>query len=84
MKTLEDALAHLLHDLCRKYGFCLRAAEARNIETLGFLTDETFATEVLRAEGFVPEYEVKWMRILSAEFRKRFGRSEVRASDFEK
>jgi hypothetical protein len=71
----------LLYDLCVGWGFCLPAeARERIINRVNWTASE-FATEVLRAEGFIPEYEKQWMRKLARRFEEHFGKSSISAAD---
>jgi hypothetical protein len=44
------------------------------------LTADQFAYAVLKAEGFVAEYEIRWFERIRQRFVDRFGQ-EIRAAD---
>jgi hypothetical protein len=74
-------MGRLLDNLCVGWGFCLPAeARERIINRVNWTASE-FATEVLRAEGFIPEYEKQWMRKLVRVFEEHFGKSSISAAD---
>jgi hypothetical protein len=82
MTGLENELDSLLNELCRDWGFCLPGDERRRIATRDRLEDREFAIEVLRAEGFNPDYETEWIGRLTARFKEHFGKSVVSTDDF--
>jgi hypothetical protein len=69
----ERQLRCLLRDLCVELGFCIPPSDIERIATVQHLTAEEFADEVLRAEGFNPDYEEKWRRNIRQRFIDRFG-----------
>jgi GNAT superfamily N-acetyltransferase len=71
----NEGVAQLLSDLCRELGFCVPPNAIERISAFPDLTADQFATEVLRAEGFNPEYEPKWRNKLKQRFTERFGTS---------
>ena len=71
----NEGVAQLLDDLCREWGFCIPARAFEQISACRNLTADQFATEVLRAEGFNPEYERMWRSKLEQRFIERFGES---------
>jgi hypothetical protein len=76
VNQFERELQYLLDDICRDWGFCLRPDARRQIAGRDKLDSSTFAAAVLRAEGFMPEYEKKWMRLLMARFEEHFAASD--------
>ncbi len=82
VRTLEDELNALLDSLCENPGMCLHPAKRQPLVTRESITDREFAFEVLRLEGFPnPEYEKKWLRLLSQPFREYFGADAVSARE---
>lgn len=79
--TLEQKIRYLLGELCAEWGFCIPRKDADRIARSKRLEANEFAAMVLRAEGMVPEQEVKWSRLIKQRFRDRFGDS-VSAEDF--
>ena len=73
--TLEEALDHLLGELCERGGYCLPQAETERIASMARLTADEFAIEVLKAEGLNPEYEKRQFRFVRDRFIERFGTS---------
>ncbi len=69
IELTDDLIIRLLSDLCRIYGFCLPPTENQRIAALSGLTPESLADEVLKAEGFVPEYEKQWRKELTKHIR---------------
>jgi hypothetical protein len=78
--SLEDRLSHLLYELCVDWGFCIPPADAQRIASMKTLTADQFAYAVLKAEGFVAEYEIRWFERIRQRFVDRFGQ-EIRAAD---
>ena len=82
MKQAGSKLDYLLDDVCIRLGFCLPADARHRIASLEHLNASTFATAVLRAEGFDhPEYETEWMSRLMERFEVYFGRSAIYVAD---
>jgi hypothetical protein len=73
MPMLEKMLGTLLDEMCLEWGFCLPPADRERIASSRSLTADEFAAEVLRAEGFDPEYELSWYRKVRQRFIDRFG-----------
>ena len=69
MRTIEG----LLEFLCVRWGFCLSPDEQKRIEFKVEWSAEEFAISVLKAEGFNPEYESKWVRRIKEKFTEYFG-----------
>ncbi|HEX8364618.1 MAG TPA: hypothetical protein VF603_04965 [Allosphingosinicella sp.] len=67
--SLLDDLQILLGNFCREWGFCNALADDLIVEGVP-LTADSFATAVLRAEGW-PEPELEW------EWRPRFKKAFV-------
>jgi hypothetical protein len=81
--TYRQELERFLNDLCVVGGFCLR--EDASIFARDRWEAREFALEVLRLEGFpTPEYETRLLRQLVRRFTERFGRSVIRAEEFER
>jgi hypothetical protein len=75
MRRLENDLEKFLNELCIDWGFCLPSDKRRRIADRKDWDAREFALEILRTEGFDhPEYEIEWVRRLSARFKKRFGK----------
>jgi len=71
--SLLDDLQILLGRLCTEWGFCNALADDLLIEGMP-LTADSFATGVLRAEGWPePELELKWRPGLKRAFVARYG-----------
>jgi hypothetical protein len=70
----EKGLRDLLDWLCVEWGFCIPPGDRDRIATMQHLDAEKFAAEVLRAEGFNPEYERVWLRKIKHRFHEKFGR----------
>ena len=68
-------------ELCVDWEFRIPPADADRIARSKRLEAKEFATEVLRAEGMWPKYEVKWSRRIKRRFTDRFG-SSVSVEDF--
>ena len=82
MKRAGSKLDYLLDDVCIRLGFCLPADARHHIASRDRLDAPTFATAVLRAEGFDhPEYETEWMSRLVERFEVYFGRSAIYVAD---
>ena len=77
---LEDRLSHLLYELCVDWGFCIPPADAQRIASTKTPTADQFANAVLTAEGFDPEYEMRWFEQIRQRFVDKFGQ-EIRAED---
>ena len=63
----------MLYDLCVEWGYCIPPADADRIATLSEITAEKFATEVLKAEGLIPEHERELVREIADFFLARIG-----------
>lgn len=72
-KSREEKLRWLLHDLCVDSGFCIPPADVDRIAQTKRLDADTFANEVLRAEGMVPEYHKQFHRGIRQRFIECFG-----------
>ena len=82
MKRAGSKLDYLLDDVCSRLGFCLPADARHHIASRDRLDASTFATAVLRAEGFDhPEYETEWMSRLMERFEVYFGKSAIYVAD---
>jgi len=68
-------IERLLDEVCRKWGFCLPAEKRMEISGISDLGPYEFAAQVLRAEGFNPEYENLWVTRLAELFSERTSRS---------
>jgi hypothetical protein len=79
--SLEKELDALLTKLCIEWGFCIPPADFRRIATSRRLSADEFADEVLRAEGFDPEYELHWFRKIKRRFIDQFGEC-ISADDY--
>lgn len=82
-KTLAEELQIFLGDLCKGGGFCSALADDILLgrETL---TADTFAKEVLAAEGWPdPEHEYEWRPQFVKLFIARYG-PEISAAAFER
>lgn len=75
MPSLERDILVLLDKLCLESGFCIPPVDAVRISQSASLTADEFASEVLRAEGMNPEYELSWYRAIRKCFIEVFGRS---------
>jgi hypothetical protein len=71
--SLEKDLRSLLSTLCVEWGFCIPPDDVDRIASSQRLTADEFATEVLKAEGFNADYEVRWHRAIKRLFIERFG-----------
>lgn len=81
-QPLDVQLRRLLDVLCVDLGFCIPPADAERIALSRHIEATDFAREVLKAEGFVPEYEKRSMRVIKGRFIERFGDSAT-AEDYE-
>ena len=79
--SLEKDLGDLLTKLCVEWGFCIPPSDFHRIAASQCLDAAEFATEVLRAEGLDPEYELQWFRKIKRRFVEQFGES-VSAKDY--
>jgi hypothetical protein len=71
--SLEKDLRSLLSKLCLEWGFCIPPDDVDRIACSQRLTADEFAAEVLKAEGFNPDYEVRWYRWIKRRFIETFG-----------
>ena len=71
--SLSEDINLLLADLCTEWGFCNALRGEELVSRIAVLTPEVFASEVLIAEGMIPEYEPEWRRKLRAKFVERYG-----------
>ena len=79
--SLEEELGDLLTKLCVEWGFCIPPKDFDRIAASHRLDATEFATEVLLAEGFCPEYELHWLRQIKVRFFEHFGGESVSAKD---
>ena len=80
--SLKKELYVLLDWLCVEWGFCIPPKDADRIAASENLDAAEFATEVLRAEGLDPEYELHWFRKIKRRFVEHFGSEAVSAKDY--
>lgn len=66
-------IEQLLEWLCVEWGFCIPSSDFESIANTPSLTPEQFACLVLEAEGFNPEYEIKFTRQIRDKFTEKFG-----------
>jgi hypothetical protein len=76
-KKLQEGISELLNWLCVEWGFCIPPDAAKHIAETQNVDAETFAREVLKAEGMNPDYEVKWLRKIKRRFVDEFGADRV-------
>jgi hypothetical protein len=76
-RSLKKDLGDLLDTLCVEWGFCIPPSDFDRIVARQRLTADEFAAEVLRAEGFNPEYEKQWHRKIKRRFTDRFGEAAL-------
>jgi hypothetical protein len=62
-----------------EWGFCIPPDDVDRIASSQRLTADEFAAQVLKAEGFNPDYEVRWYRMIKRLFIDRLG--EVASAD---
>ncbi len=79
LPKLERELLCLLSDLCVDWGFCIPPADVARISRMKSITARGFAIEVLRAEGFNPEYEPQWVKKIAGRFVRYFDAEELTA-----
>ncbi|MCL1036279.1 hypothetical protein L2750_03830 [Shewanella submarina] len=79
--TMCRAVEYLLKDLCVEWGFCIPTSDAERIKAKEFIEADSFACEVLSAEGMNPEYEVQWRKKIRNRFIEQFGQ-EISSSEF--
>ena len=79
---MERELNYLLVDLCVKWGFCIPPDDQIKISQSDYYSAESFACDVIEAEGMNIEHESKWVKRISCLFRERFGSSEIYSSSF--
>ena len=72
---MERDLGILLDKLCMEWGFCIPPSDRARVATSRRSDAAEFASEVLRAEGLDPDYEVHWFRRIRQRFRDQFGES---------
>lgn len=81
MPPMERELNYLLHDLCVKWGFCIPPEDQTNIAKSEHYTADSFARDVLVAEGLDPGYS-NWTIKIANKFIERFGTDEIDAASF--
>jgi len=81
---MEREINYLLYDLCVDLGFCINPITAEEISKRTHLTANTFANDVIEADGLNPEYEKQWVRKIENKFRERFGVEEIYENSFSK
>lgn len=76
----ERKLRYLLYDLCVKWGYCIPPAVGERIASCKEITADQFAIEVLKAEGFAPEYEGERVRQIVELFVAQIGTDRLSAN----
>ncbi|MCL1038243.1 hypothetical protein L2750_13930 [Shewanella submarina] len=71
--TMYHAVEYLLKDLCVELGFCIPLGDSERIKEQDYLEVDSFACEILIAEGMSPEYEVQWRKRVCNRFIEKFG-----------
>ena len=69
---LQAALYDLIGWLCVEWGFCIPPDDAERIASSTDLDAETFAQEVLKADGVGGETAAQWQPKIAARFAEQF------------
>ena len=74
---LQKDILRLIDWLCVEWGFCISSSASQSIADTQKINADSFAREVLKAEGMNPDYEVEWMRKIKRRFVDEFGTDSV-------